>query len=259
MSKPIIVPKFNIDVPSFDRAFVKWFKAANISIRDAFRTQGRLLFQRLINWTGGAIATPPETMPQGKRAVQRDIYRAVFPLRAEGFNDVQTRKRVRKVIDEGDHVSLTEMVRAGVFGHNVRNAFVAPFKPYMHSSQRRSRGRVPRTSSKDYKFATDDVDELKSYIDDKQGNVGMGKGGWAAALKHLGGKPAKWVDKHAKHGSFIDNLDRKSKPEFTGINSSPWAKGGDVDRILGMAMEGRAMAMVRDAERRIEEQWKKKW
>ena len=257
MSAPV-VPKFNVNVPEWDRAFVKWVSVANMSIRDAMRTQARLLFERIINWKGGAIATPPKSVAQGKGAVQRDIYRAVFPLRAEGFNNPRTKKSVKRVLDEQNWVGLGEMVKRGVFGQNLKGAFVAAFNPMMHKSQRRSRGRVPRTSSKSYKYATMDVKELKDYIKKKQGNVGQGKGGWAAALVRLGGKPAAWIAKHAKHGTFEDRLQVRGKPEFVGINRSAWAKGGDEDRIIAMAMQGRVIAMERDIERRLADEWGKR-
>lgn len=254
----MVTPRFTTNQPEWDRAFVNWVGVANLSIREAMRTQGRLLFERLINWRGGAIATPPQSKTQGDRAVQRDIYRAVFPLRAEGFNDPRTRKRVRQLIDDGNHVRLQELIRAGMFGNNVKGAFLAEFDPIMHKSQRKSRGRVPRTSSKAYRYATDDVAKLKEYIKRKQGMVGQAKGGWAKSLKRLGGKPSGWYGKHEKAGEFEDRLDVKSKPEFVGINKSAWASGGDVDRIMGMAMEGRTMAMVKDIERRLESEWKKR-
>jgi hypothetical protein len=255
----MIVPKFSVvNAPEWDKAFVKWVGVANLSIRDAMRTQGRLLFERLINWRGGAIATPPQGQAQGKRAVQRDIYRAVFPLRADGFNDPKLRKHVRQVVTEGNHVALQEMVRGGVFGQNVSKAFVAEFDPEMHKSQRKSRGRVPRTSAKSYRYATDDVAKLKEYIVKRQAMVGQAKGGWAKALRRLLGKPAAWYDKHAKAGTYEDRLSNASKPEFVGINRSAWASGGDQDRIMGMALEGRAMAMTKDIERMLENEWKKR-
>ena len=254
-----VIPKFTVaNFPQWDRAFVSWIEATRSGIGEGMRTQGRLLFQRLINWAGGAIATPPKSQAQGKRAVQRDIYRAVFPLRAEGFGDPKIRKHVRATIESGNHVALQEMVKRGVFGKNVSKAVVAEFDPVMHSSQRKSRGRVPRTSSKAYRYATDDVAKLKKYVEFKQKMVGQGKGGWAASLKRLGGKAAAWYDRHAHAGTYVDNLDRRGKPEFTGINKSAWASGGDVDRILGMAMEGRAMAMTKDIERMMENEWKKR-
>ena len=88
--------------------------------------------------------------------------------------------------------------------------------------------------------------------------VGQAKGGWAASLRRLLGKPAAWYAKHEKSGAFVDNLHNTSKPEFTGINRSAWARGGDQDRILGMAMEGRAMAMTKDIERMLANEWKKR-
>lgn len=244
----------------FVAAMSAFFKHSKMSIVEGWRYQGRLLFERIMNWRGGAIATPPKTLTQGKKAVQRDIYRAVFPLRAEAFTDVKMRKRVRSVIDKGDHVALQEMARKGVFGIGLKKAFVARFSPKMHQSQRRSRGRVTGNSNrKNYVYATDDVDQLKAYSEKVQSRVGQGKGGWASALIKLGGKPAAWIAKHVRQGTCEDRLHPANKRlSFAGINQSAWASGGDEDRIIGMAMEGRAMAIVKDLERRIEDEWRKK-
>lgn len=253
----LVKPRFSTNIPDFNRAIDAFAKANRKSRIEAFTIQIRLLFGRLINWRGNAIATPPKTQAQGKKAVKRDIYHAVFPLRAEGFNDVKLRKRVRTAIEKGDHVSLQALAKAGALGRQVKNAFVAKFDPVMHQSQRRTRGRV-RSQGKDYKFATDDVEKLKAYVEKTQGMVGQGKGGWAAAFIHLGGKPAQWIARHAKAGTFSDRLlPSLAKFSFTGINRSAWASGGDEDRIIDWAMEGRAAAIMKDLERRMEKDWKR--
>lgn len=254
MANQVIVPKFQVNVPEWDRAFVKWVAAARVSVREGIGTQARLLFERIVNWRGSAVATPPKSQKEGKLAVKRDIYRAVFPMRAEGFGDPKIRKRVRAAVDGKDYVALQAMLKTGLFGKNLRAANVFKFKPKLHTSQRRSRGRVPRASR--YLYATPDNEALDKYVERRQKMVGQGKGGWAASVKRLGGKVAQWIDRHSRAGTFRDNLNDR-QPSFTGINNSAWASGGDQDRIIGMAMQGRAMAMVKDIERRMESEWRK--
>jgi len=89
----------------------------------------------------------------------------------------------------------------------LRKAIVAPFNPKFHTSQRRSRGRVTGNSNRmRYLYATPDVDKIKAYIEKKQKNVGMAKGGWVSALTALGGKAAAWYAKHRNQGTHSDHL-----------------------------------------------------
>ena len=248
-----------VNVKEFDDALTVVLKNTRRGMVETIRDEARLLFSRIIYWKGGAIATPPQTKDQGEKAVERDIYQAVFPLRAESFKSARMRKSVRKYISEGNHVALQKMAERGALGKRLKKAFIAEFSPAMHKSQRNARGQVTANRKRNrYKYATDDVQELKAYIEKKQAMVGQGKGGWVAALERLGGKAANWITRHRSAGTFEDRLHLGNpKISFTGINKSKWAEGGDEDRIIEMAKQGRAEAMLRNLERTIEQEWNK--
>ena len=67
----------------------------------ALRGEGRQLASRLVRFT------PPKTLSQGRKAVARDIRRAVLPLRPGDFDS----KRIRQLIRKRDYSGLGSRVR----------------------------------------------------------------------------------------------------------------------------------------------------
>ncbi len=254
------LPTFEVEFKSFNTSFEDWVTTAHIGICDAYRQQGRLLCERIISGPLGSagkrgIATPPETRKQGQAAVKRDIYRAVFPIKAKGFRNLKLRRRISDAVAALSYEALQTMARAGVFGQGLVGAQVQPFQPSMHESQRRSRGRV-HDNKGNYKFATPNTDALAQYVKKKQGNVGQAKGGWVESLIRLGGHTAAWIAKHARAGAFEDRLKPgATEVGFTMINRSAWASGGDEDRIIQQAMAYREGRIREDIETMMSGTW----
>ena len=252
-------PEFQVDTESFLKVFEQWVITANREICGAYRKQGKLLCQRIITGPKGAsgrrgIATPPDSQKQGEAAVKRDIYRAVFPIKGKGFRDIRARKRVDEAVAKHEYEALQAMARNGLFGPGVVNAKVQPFSPEMHTSQRKSRGRVWNTKGKDYKFATPNTDTLADYVKTTQGHVGQAKGGWVASLIRLGGRVAGWISRHERSGTYNDGLVPGNKDVFfIMINRSKWAQGGDEDRIIQQALANREITMKADIARMLKD------
>jgi hypothetical protein len=200
-------------------------------------------------------STPPNTRAQGEAAVERDIRRAVFPLKGDGYYDVKVRKRINLLVRNEDVPALQAMIRNGVFGSAHVGVKVLPAgnEYTAHQNSRASRGRV---TSKTQKFAVPGDSYLKKYIKEAKHGVGQAKGGWAPSLTRLGGKCPQWVSRHRNAGTFYDSLNlqgwKKGKFVFSMINFSEWAKSGDIDRIVDTVMADRAQAMQLDIANRVE-------
>lgn len=227
------------------QAIVKAINAFQDEVRWApsktIRFQGKPAMQKVAEFT------PPKTLSQGRKAVARDIKRAVLPLRPNDF----TNEKIKKAIKAKDYQGLTQSLRAAGWG---RLEKVVPFSPEAHTSQRNRRGRVPNRNG--VRFATPDVQELNAYIRTVQGRVGIAKGGWASSIIQLGGKPAGWVSRWSGQGS-VDDSTQSIAPSFTSTNKSPWTAQGDEDRIIDAALKSRTTSIYSDLENRIAKAAKK--
>jgi hypothetical protein len=255
-----VTAKFTVQYPVWQDAFDYWREVCGLDIIEAWRRQGKLIAERLIGGSGSSIwnrATPPGTRKQGEEAMARDIKRAIFPLKADGFRDIRIKKRVRNLVAGGDVPALQAMVSAGAFGAENAGLKVIPTGNEFtaHQASRKSRGRVPEKSKK---FAVPGDAYLKAYIRDTRGAVGQGKGGWAASLIELGGTCPNWIARHVRAGTFVNNLKRGAeRVGFSLINRSKWARGGDEDRIIDTVLGDRADAIKKDIEFLLANNWKR--
>src|SRR5690606_31871936 len=137
----------------FNDAVTRYILTLGKDTRGAVRQQSMLLGKRLIQFT------PPSTRAQGRRAVARDIRRAVTPVRPADF----TSPDIRRLIRTRDYAGLE-----AVFGRFENGQFagfkVLPFSAELHRSRRDRRGRVTRSA----KVATPDALQVRDYIRDVQ-------------------------------------------------------------------------------------------
>ncbi len=134
-----------------------------------------------------------------------------------------------------------------------------------HQAQRGKRGRTTEAGRADrvtgrwrwMDILVTSEAALKKYIRKVQQRVGQARGGWAKAYVELGGRISRsgWVGKHMDSGSYQDT---STNDEFraTITNNSRWASNGDPDRIIDKSLQGRAKALEKDIERRLEKEWK---
>lgn len=252
---------FKSNYPKWHAAFEDWAATCRMGIVDAWRYQAKQIASALVlgyepggrkDWNQ---STPPNDRKQGEGAVVRDIHRAVFPLRADGFRDLKVRKKVSIAVRSDDVAALQAMVTAGVFGQNRVHMTVRPAGNEFtsHQQSRQSRGRV---NSKRPRFATVGNTYLKQYVAEAKRGVGQAKGGWASSLEALGGKPPAWVARHKRAGTCIDNL----KPgltdlSFVMINRSKWANDSEAQRITDSVVGNRAEQIKADIAFLVENNW----
>jgi len=223
----------DIEYQDYATALSDFIRERGTLLPKALRGEGRLLATRLVRFT------PPKTLSQGRKAVARDIQRAVRPLRAADF----TSQRIRKLIRKRDYAGLEAVFARFPKGSELHGvAVVEPKFPEMHEQARSSRGRVLKFQRR----VTPDADKVREYIRTVQGHVGRGRSGWAVSLLALGGKPQAWVLRHAKRdtGLFEDRIDARGYIRME--NRSEWAEAGDEDRIVANAVRSRTRS-VREA------------
>jgi hypothetical protein len=220
----------DIEYQEYAQAFSEFIRERGALLPKALRGEGRQLASRLVKFT------PPKTLAQGRKAVARDIQRAVLPLRPGDFDS----KRIRQLIRKRDHSAL-EAVFANFPDRNQLHgvSVIEPRFPDMHQQARDRRGRIRKFQ----KVVTPDADKVRAYIKEVQGRVGRGRSGWAVALLALGGKPQAWVVRHARRdtGRFED---RSSMEGYIRMeNRSEWAEAGDEDRIVANAVRSRTRSV----------------
>lgn len=226
------------DAREFFSAFTEFRELVRWSPMRTIRFQGRLLFQKVIEFT------PPKDRAQGRKAVARDIRNAVAPIRADSFEDPHIKSLFRKK----DYIGLTRVFQSIGTGP-LQGTTVTAFREDLHTSQRNRRGQVP--TRKLIKFATPDVGAFNRYVRKVQDRVGMARGAWVKAVINLGGKAANWFSKWIGMGQFTDRSNSPVTPYIEQINRSPWSRRGDEDRTIANAMESRAVQIRADMESRI--------
>lgn len=216
----------DIEYQDYARALAEFIRQRGTLLPKALRGEGRLLANRLVRYT------PPKTLSQGRKAVARDVQRAVRPLRPADFSS----QRIRKLIRKRDYAGLQAVFTRFPQGSELRGvSVVEPKFPEMHEQARSSRGRVLKFQG----VVTPDADKVREYIRTVQGHVGRGRSGWAVSLLALGGKPSAWVLRHAKRdtGLFEDRVDAQGYIRME--NRSEWAEAGDEDRVVANAVRSR--------------------
>lgn len=226
------------DAREFFSAFTEFRELVRWSPARTFKFQGRLLFQKVIQFT------PPKDRAQGRKAVARDIRNAVAPIKPSSFESPD----IRKMFGKKDYIGLTRVFQSIGTGP-LSGTTVTSFREDLHTSQRDRRGRVPMR--RQIKFATPDVGAFNQYVRKVQDRVGMARGGWVKSVMALAGTAASWISKWVAMGQFTDRSTHPVAPYIEQINRSPWSRRGDEDRTIANAMESRAVQIRADMESRI--------
>ena len=224
-----------VEAAQFMAAFNEYRQLVKVMPSKALTFQGRKLFELV------AKNTPPRNLSQGRKAVKRDVERAVQPIKPDTFRNPEVQKMVR----QRDYAGLHEFAQRASGGR----WDIVPFEEKLHKERRDKRGRVRKGSG----LLTPDTDKVREYISKLQSHVGMGRGGWAASILSLGGTIAKLAERWASRGSVVNKVADPISAYIQGDNKSPWAGQGDEDRVIANSMAARAGAINADIERRLEQ------
>jgi hypothetical protein len=211
--------------------------------------QARLLSERCQD------LTPPRSKEQGLNAVQRDITRLFYPLKASQFKN----KRIAKIVREDDRAAWDAVAGRFSSGNELKNTTAISFSPQMHEQWRNRRGRIGSPKKKNLGFVTlgQEARKVADYIKKKKGNVGWAKAGWSMGVISFGGRVREdWVRRHSvMRGQIVDGR-REPDPWVRVINDTGWARSGigqqEGTRIVNNAVSARARDMQRYAENAME-------
>ena len=209
--------------------------------------------------------TPPKSLAQGRKAVARDIRRAMTPVDPEFFTNPELKHRIRAILSQGYDTVTTTRTNFGSIKPSERqkaartSAFVAlsglignangwkkwkvrHFDRSLHTKARDNRGRVNRTK----RVFVMEAGAHKKYVREVQSRVGLMKSGWAPALRSVGGagEIPSWVARHTRNPGFVVNNLGNSSPSVTVGNV---AKGvGQIQHFVRGALNARVNAMRRN-------------
>ena len=181
--------------------------------------------------------THPDSKSQGRRAVQRDIKRAIQPLDPARF----VNPRIAEMIRSNNIPAFSSIMR------NVpqwKDWEVFEFDRSFHTSARNNRGRVTYQR----KRFTLNKRSWKQYVSSQQAQVGSAKATWNVAYNITGGSNLpEWVASHMAEGRYattVSRLDSAHKPMIQ-ITSSALGIVNDpeFDSALKRALETRVHAM----------------
>jgi hypothetical protein len=223
----------SVNARDFNDAVTRYVLTLGKDARGAVRQQSMMLGRKLVQFT------PPGTRAQGRKAVARDIRRAVTPIRPADFEAPSIKKLIRKRDYAGLEVVFSRFKQGGFAGFQV-----LPFAAELHRSRRDKRGRVNRSA----RVATPDAPQVRDYIREVQTHVGRAKGGWVPTVTRLGGNVPEWLLRHAVTGTVEDRTGSMN-PSVKMKNRSEWAGDVNVDRVLAGAMGARRQAIVSSIEK----------
>lgn len=228
--QPEIVVSANTE--GFVQALKNYARANRVDLASALPDGARAFLWRVLRFT------PPPTRRTGSRAVQRDIQRAIAPLRASAFDDRGFRRAVR-----GGRLDLLQRLFERLPPTSPLAGYrVVPFSPSYHQEARDARGRVRRKG----KLLTLDIAELRSYIKRIQGRVGWAKGAWARSAGSLQVPVLPWAARFgALAGEYYSNLNNPFTvaPKLVMTAHSNYAVSEET-RIIRNAMNEATKAVV---------------
>lgn len=236
MSDGALAFKALVDTALFDRATLRYAQDLGLSFPKAVRQSARLLNAELLRFT------PPKTQAQGRKAVARDIGRAMWLLDPKKIHNSILAAAVR----DGEHEVVEAFInalrrrgKAGALGtHQLKH-----FSPSLHQSARNNRGRV--TSRK--RIMVIEGPEYKRYVKEVQSHVGALKFGWAISGRQLGVSIPAWVLGHSERQGSFQEVDSPTNPKVVMTNKAPGVENLGLGFIQRM-IDRRTRAMTRDVE-----------
>jgi hypothetical protein len=231
-----------VDDSRFRSQMARYVDELGLQARDVITTQTRLLLKQVIGFT------PPKTLAQGRKAVLRDLTRAVSPIDgnafAARFKNPRTQARVLELCESGNIEDLQALLnRVPGFG----STQIHHFSPLLHTGARDARGHVRKRRN----VATLDVRSWNRYLSQTQKHVGRMKAAWGPAYVLAGGTLPSWVARQSDvPGGIIENrLHDRNKPSLTFVSRAPGV--GQLRDPFSRALRTRAEAMFRDIRLRL--------
>ncbi len=204
---------------------------------------------KVVRFTAKALALDlvrliaPRSQAQGRKAVARDINRAMWAIDPAKIRN----KVLRQAVQDGEfdvvRAFLTNL-RASGKGGEFANYRVESFNPSLHQMARDSRGRVRRSQG----IIVLERAEHKRYVKQIQGHVGSAKSPFAVSAQHLGASIPSWLLNHSPAlVEYQDNSAQQGDPNIVMANKAPGIRSIE-SSIIQRALNRRAAAMAKDVD-----------
>jgi hypothetical protein len=181
--------------------------------------------------------TAPKTNAQGRKAVARDVNRAIYLLDPDKVTSIA----VRNAILKKDYSLIEKLFKRKKSG-KWSQMKVVPFSGQHHANVRDARGRVQRPKL----VATPDKTEHRMYIKRIQGHVGHLRSGWMKGLREAGLNVPTWISRHSGgEGTISVKLAAMNPVISTTHNDKNSALSR---RLVNSTIEKRAKTMQRDVD-----------
>jgi hypothetical protein len=230
------VISFEVDTRGWALAIDEYARGVKVSSEKVLRSQAKRFVELVIK------LTPPRTLGQGRKAVKRDLGRAVFLLLPEKLWDPIIRRLVEKRMHKGLQAFFDQLPprAAGIF----RRRQVVPGGdiPRVHRINRDRRGRV----HKDQRNATPDKAQWNRELRLRQRNVGLAKAGWLPAALALGATIPGWIRRHRPRYGAVD-IQQGAKFQIVMTSHCNYIPG--YDRVVRFALNSRIRSMAADLKR----------
>jgi hypothetical protein len=224
----------DLEMVNLERSIRRYVDELGIEMPKVVRQTFRLIMRDVIS------ITSPKNNAQGRKAVARDINRAVFLLDPQKVNN----KILKTAIQDREYDVVLLILKRLKSGNWSNLTAVVPFQPSLHTGVRDRRGRVQRPRT----IATPDVSEHRKYVRATQGHVGYSRAGWAPGARLAGITLPSWVSRHtSNNGSAIDRSNVSDRPTMTAIHSGKSSDNLPRAQITKI-IEKRAKTMSRDVD-----------
>lgn len=225
-----------MDLAELERAMRGYVDELGLAWPDVIKRTTRLIVRDV------SSITAPKSLAQGRKAVARDIARAIVPLDPDKVRKFPKLKAAITAKDAALVLKLIRMVKKAHFKRItriVRGNNIA----VEHAAQRDRRGRVTRRFST---VATLDLVGFRRHTRHKQKKVGWSRSGWVPGGLASGHKFPSWVNRHANPpGSITDRLSDKHKPYLVIIHADVSSK--NIGRhLISRTIKARTQTMIRD-------------
>lgn len=227
----------SVDLTDYDLAVRRLVTELGIEGPRAVQTAARQLFEELLR------ITAPKTQAQGRKAVARDISRAMWAIDPAKIHNAI----LRQAVEDGEFdvvMAFLNNLRKVGRGGLLSRYRLEHFNPSLHQSVRDRRGRVRRSRG----IIVLERSKHSRYVKEIQGHVGATKYAWGVGAQRMGATIPGWILKHhAGLGVLEDNLANREDPSVAMTNKGPGI-GGLETSMIQRAVHKREVAMNRDVD-----------
>lgn len=224
----------DVEMVDLERAIQRYVNELGLELPKIVKQTFRLLMKDVMD------ITAPKNLAQGRKAVARDINRAVYLI---DYTKIKA-KLLRQAVQDREYDVVKAIFSRKKMGDWKKISQLVPFDPSLHANARDARGRVRRWKG----VATLDRQAHSKYVRQTQKHVGYSRSGWAPGARLAGSSVPSWVGRHGTPpGRASSQLAQTERPSITAIHQGKTTNSIPRGKIQG-AIARRAKTMNKDVD-----------